>query len=79
MELSVLADMRMLLFEAGTLAAQRLWGTMHGVPAQCFADAGRSVLPCILHPSQLPLLVRLLADEGIVGKPAGQHAWHACT
>lgn len=67
-ELSALADLRVLLFATGCQAAQRLWGTIPEVPAKRFADAGRAVLPCMLRPAQVPLLVRLMADEGIVGE-----------
>lgn len=67
-ELSALTDLRVLLFATGCQAAQRLWGTIPEVPAKRFADAGRAVLPCMLRPAQVPLLVRLMADEGIVGE-----------
>lgn len=48
-------------------AAQRLWPDRVVGPPLLYVDKARPILPALSDPHQAVVLVRLLADEGVIG------------
>ncbi len=65
--LSSLCDLSHVTISVAYAAAQRLWPDRVVGPPLLYVDKARPILPALSDPHQAVVLVRLLADEGVIG------------